>query len=196
MPTQLHPAVAGTPQQLHGLLTDPNTDTNAFGPHCEMITKSENVRPCRASWTFKLHPAQEQLLKYVLDTENPAGKLIVKTGKSCLTRADFWGLGLNKEMESTIGNAGFEVIEKIAQSQGKTIFVADLYIVPTWRKPTLCDPLASLPNDASIRDAIVIPVWKPGHFLLSYLCCVVLCCVVLSFHTMLSSNVTNYNYRF
>uniref|UniRef100_A0A8C4DP09 Uncharacterized protein n=1 Tax=Dicentrarchus labrax TaxID=13489 RepID=A0A8C4DP09_DICLA len=42
----------------------------------------------------------------------------------CLTRADFWGLGLNKEMESTIGNACFEVIEKIA----------DLYIVPTWRK--------------------------------------------------------------
>ncbi|KAG8007311.1 hypothetical protein GBF38_012651, partial [Nibea albiflora] len=62
-------------------------------------------------------------LKYILDTDSPAGELIVKTGKSCLTRADFWGLGLNKEMEST--------------------------------------------TDASIRDAIVIPVWKPGHFLLS-----------------------------
>ncbi|XP_061570613.1 uncharacterized protein LOC133424181 [Cololabis saira] len=103
-------------------------DNNACGPHCEIITKSENVRPCRSSWTFKLHPAQEQLLKYVLDTDNLAGELIVKTGKSCLTRADFWGLGLNKEMESTIGNACFEVIEKIAQSQGKTIFVADLYV--------------------------------------------------------------------
>ncbi|KAK5916742.1 hypothetical protein CgunFtcFv8_011694 [Champsocephalus gunnari] len=29
------------------------------------------------------------------------------------------------------------------------------------------NPLSTLPNDASIRDAICIPVWKPGHFLLA-----------------------------
>uniref|UniRef100_A0A3B4ZUG1 Si:dkey-13e3.1 n=1 Tax=Stegastes partitus TaxID=144197 RepID=A0A3B4ZUG1_9TELE len=84
---------------------------------------------------------------------NYRSELIVKTGKSCLTRADFWGLGLNNEMESTL------------IMFGKSIFVADLYVVATWRSGTSCDPLASLPNDASIRDAIVIPVWKPGHFL-------------------------------
>ncbi|KAK1904254.1 Sentrin-specific protease 2, partial [Dissostichus eleginoides] len=49
-----------------------------------------------------------------------------------------------------IGNACFELIERIAQSKGKNICVADLYV-----------------NDASIRDAICIPVWKPGHFLLA-----------------------------
>lgn len=41
-------------------------------------------------------------LKYVLDTDNPGSELIVKTGKSCLTHTDFWGLGLNIEMESTV----------------------------------------------------------------------------------------------
>ena len=30
-------------------------------------------------------------------------------------------------------------------TQGKSIFVADLNAVPTWRYPTACDPLSSLP---------------------------------------------------
>ncbi|XP_051811195.1 LOW QUALITY PROTEIN: uncharacterized protein LOC127536032 [Acanthochromis polyacanthus] len=84
-------------------------------------------------------------LDYVLDTEGPQTELILKTGKSCLTRGDFRTLGLTLEMESTIGNACFELIEKIAQSKGKYIFVADLYVVPTWRQPTACNPLSSFP---------------------------------------------------
>lgn len=46
--------------------------------------------------------------------------------------------------------------------QGKNIFVADLYIVPTWRKPTLCDPLVSLPVSAT----------RPTDFYSIYISCV------------------------
>uniref|UniRef100_UPI00144712CF uncharacterized protein si:dkey-13e3.1 n=1 Tax=Epinephelus lanceolatus TaxID=310571 RepID=UPI00144712CF len=49
-------------------------------------------------------------------------------------------------MESTIGKACFELIERIAQSKGKCITVADLYVVPTWRQPMAADPLSSLPK--------------------------------------------------
>lgn len=34
-------------------------------------------------------------------------------------------------------------------TQGKKCFVADLYIVPTWQKPTFCEPLASKPVSAT-----------------------------------------------
>uniref|UniRef100_A0A672H7W3 Si:dkey-13e3.1 n=1 Tax=Salarias fasciatus TaxID=181472 RepID=A0A672H7W3_SALFA len=106
-------------------------------------------------------------LEYILDTEKPETELIVKTQKGCLTRGDFLTLGLNRQMESTIGNACFQIIEQIAHSKGQTIFVADLYVVPTWRSPLACDPLSGLPVriDVHMRDAIVIPIWKPGHFL-------------------------------
>ncbi|XP_030271945.1 uncharacterized protein LOC115581185 isoform X2 [Sparus aurata] len=162
---QHQPSPVGAPQQ--GLCADTHRDDDTCGPHCANITKCENVQPCRASWTVHPHPSQQQLLDYVLDTEKPESELIVKTKKSCLTRGDFWTLGLKLEMESTIGNACFELIEKIAQSKGKCIFVVDLYAVPTWRQPTACDPLRSLPRDVHIRDSIVIPVWKSGHYLLS-----------------------------
>lgn len=41
-------------------------------------------------------------LKYILDIEKPGTELIVKTQKGCLTRADFWTLGLNNQMESAV----------------------------------------------------------------------------------------------
>uniref|UniRef100_A0A4W6EFC6 Uncharacterized protein n=1 Tax=Lates calcarifer TaxID=8187 RepID=A0A4W6EFC6_LATCA len=71
-------------------------------------------------------------LNYVLDTSRPANELIVRTSKACLTRADFWTLGLRKEMDSTIGNACLELIQQIAFSKGKNIYVEDLYVCPTW----------------------------------------------------------------
>ncbi|XP_029943211.1 uncharacterized protein LOC115385366 [Salarias fasciatus] len=166
-PERQQPPPVGAPLQPQEHHTDPNRDMDLCGLHCESITNYDNVRPCRASWTLGTHPAQKQLLDYVLDTERPATELIVQTQKACLTRADFWTLGLNAEMESTIGNACFELIQKIALSKGRNIFVADLYAVATWRRPTACDPLLSLPDDVSMRDHIVIPIWKPGHFLLS-----------------------------
>ncbi|CAL8310504.1 unnamed protein product [Boreogadus saida] len=86
------------------------------GAHC--VTPSQNVGPCRASWTLQSHPAQEQLLAYILDIERPGTELIVKTQRGCcLTRADIQTLGLNNEMGSTIGNACFELIQQIAQSK-------------------------------------------------------------------------------
>ncbi|KAG8004737.1 hypothetical protein GBF38_016612, partial [Nibea albiflora] len=132
------PLPGGIPPQTQGLHSDPKKDIGPCGTQCELLTKCDQVAPCRASWTVQ-NPAQEQLLEYILDIEKPKTELIVKTQKGCLTRADFWTLGLNNQMESTIGNACFQLIEQIAQSK----------------------------NDVHMRDAIVIPIWKPGHFLLS-----------------------------
>uniref|UniRef100_A0A671UD99 Uncharacterized protein n=1 Tax=Sparus aurata TaxID=8175 RepID=A0A671UD99_SPAAU len=89
---------------------------------------------------YPLSPMKEDwLLTMSLDTEKPESEPIVKTKKSCLTRGDFWTLGLKLEMESTVGS------HLQYFPQGKCNFVVDLYAVPTWRQPTACNPLPSLP---------------------------------------------------
>lgn len=37
-------------------------DTEPCGAQCELLTKCDQVAPCRASWAVKTHPAQEQLV--------------------------------------------------------------------------------------------------------------------------------------
>lgn len=36
------------------------------------------------------------------DTKCPGQEVIVKDGKACLLREDFWSLGLNNSMETTV----------------------------------------------------------------------------------------------
>lgn len=64
-------------------------------------SQCENIAACRGSWTLGSHPAQKELLNYILDIERPGNELIVRTANTVLTRADFWTLGLNRDMEST-----------------------------------------------------------------------------------------------
>lgn len=139
-------------------------DIEVCGPQCEEVTNCKNVAGCRASWSLRYHSAQKELLNYILDIEGPGNELIVRTAKACLTRADFWTLGLNRDMESTIGNGCFQLIYQIAESKGKDIHIVDLYTVPTWLPPNNCDPMLSLPDDAHLKDAVVIPIWTPGHY--------------------------------
>ncbi|XP_026001569.1 uncharacterized protein LOC113008408 isoform X1 [Astatotilapia calliptera] len=140
------------------------------GPPCEALTKPENILASRSSWCFVPHPGQQQLLNYVLDISRPKDELIVETSSGCLTRSDFWTLGLNKEMESTIGNGCFELITKIVQSKGISIYIENLYVTRTWLAPYGCDPLRSFPTDAQRMDIIVLPLWTPGHFQLCESC--------------------------
>ena len=42
-------------------------------------------------------------LSYVLDHNRPGAEVIVKEGDVCLTREDFWSLGLPQCMESNEG---------------------------------------------------------------------------------------------
>ncbi|KAG1925878.1 hypothetical protein F2P79_025235 [Pimephales promelas] len=147
-----------------------NQDIKDCGPQCEAFTKCENISACRASWTLGNHPAQKELLNYILDIERPGKELIVRTtNNAVLNRADFWTLGFNRDMESTIGNGCFELIKSIAYSKGKNIYVANLHVVPTWLPPNNCDPFLSLPEDAHLKDALVIPIWIPGHYQLCVL---------------------------
>uniref|UniRef100_A0A8C1W1K7 Si:dkey-13e3.1 n=1 Tax=Cyprinus carpio TaxID=7962 RepID=A0A8C1W1K7_CYPCA len=70
-------------------------------------------------------------------------------------REDFWKLGLRREMESDVS------------SNGKYIYTADMYVVTTWKDSV--DPLAYLPDDADMKDALVFPLWTkaagPEHYL-------------------------------
>ncbi|KAF6723618.1 hypothetical protein FQA47_017165, partial [Oryzias melastigma] len=88
------------------------------GPHCASLTELDNVEAERSCWSFDMHPNQEQVLQYVLDTRRPGNELIVQTfKKTCLTRSDFLTLGLRRDVESTILNACFEMLERIALSK-------------------------------------------------------------------------------
>uniref|UniRef100_A0A1A8LXE4 Melanoma associated antigen (Mutated) 1 n=2 Tax=Nothobranchius TaxID=28779 RepID=A0A1A8LXE4_9TELE len=70
-------------------------------------------------------------------------------------------------MDAMIGNACLRIVREMAKMQGRDVFVADLHVTRTWLPPTNCDPLLHFPKDADQKDAIIIPLWIPGHFLLS-----------------------------
>ncbi|XP_055006082.1 uncharacterized protein LOC110159374 [Boleophthalmus pectinirostris] len=136
------------------------------GQQCEMLTAIVNLRPCRASWGPKgEHPLQEQLVNYILDESGPPQEIMVKDGPTCLTRENLLSLGLNREMDSVVGNACLRLVKEMSQLQGKNVFIMDLHIPPTWLPPRGCDPLLSLPVDAT-DTVLVFPLWTPGHYLL------------------------------
>uniref|UniRef100_A0A8C1Y1N5 Si:dkey-13e3.1 n=1 Tax=Cyprinus carpio TaxID=7962 RepID=A0A8C1Y1N5_CYPCA len=69
------------------------------------------------------------------------------------------------------GRLAEEVIVKegifFMDQNGKDIYTADMYVVTTWKDSV--DPLAYLPDDADMKDALVFPLWTkaagPEHYL-------------------------------
>uniref|UniRef100_A0A8C6MJT8 Uncharacterized protein n=1 Tax=Nothobranchius furzeri TaxID=105023 RepID=A0A8C6MJT8_NOTFU len=113
------------------------------GSHCEHLTKATFVHPNRGCWAFPIHPSQKEVLQHVLDHNKPGEELIVRTPKACLTHTGH--LGLQRDMEATIGNGCLGIIEEVAQYKGRNIFICDLYVTPTWLSPDM-DPMTSLPG--------------------------------------------------
>ncbi|KAI4830463.1 hypothetical protein KUCAC02_002093 [Chaenocephalus aceratus] len=150
----------------HEVATDVSM-TQHCGNHCEALTMTSNIRPCRTSWTPGVHhPLQEQLVNNVLDETRPMEELIVKDCHTCLTRKNLVTLGLKWEMDSMVGHAYLRLIHEAMQYQGKDVFIVDLHVPPTWLAPNHCDARLSLPVDSHKRDALISPLWTPGHFVL------------------------------
>ncbi|KTF96541.1 hypothetical protein cypCar_00024842, partial [Cyprinus carpio] len=112
------------------------------------------------------NPIQDKLLNYVLDTE---AEIIVKEGPLCITREEFWSLGLLRDMDYHIGNACFKLIHEAAHQRGKDIYIEDMFVVPTW-KDTQSNITANFPEDIDMKDFLVFPGWTntngPGQFIL------------------------------
>ncbi|KAM9700009.1 HMG domain-containing protein 3-like [Menidia menidia] len=88
------------------------------GPHCAVLMTVASIEAKRSCWSLALHHDQEKVLSYVLDTDKPPNEILVRCSNSCLTRSDFQTLGLQQQMDSTIGNACLRMIQKIAVSKG------------------------------------------------------------------------------
>ncbi|XP_054596460.2 gypsy retrotransposon integrase-like protein 1 isoform X1 [Nothobranchius furzeri] len=117
-----------------------------------------------------INPVQAMLLNYVLDKNRSGTEIVVKDGDVCLTREDFWSLGLPQCMEANIGNACFRLVKEAAQRHGIDVHILDMYAVPTL-KTKIDDPMTVLPGDIFSKDVIIIPAWsrqpgKPDHYLL------------------------------
>ncbi|CAM4572250.1 unnamed protein product [Leuciscus chuanchicus] len=150
-------AVIAEPRSTERIAAQPPTDeapiqnvgpSHHCGQHCATLTAISNLRPCRTMWAAGGdHPLQEQLVSYVLDEGRPANEILVKDGPTCLTRENLLSLGLNREIDSVVGNACLRLVKEIVELQGKNVFIMDLHIPPTWLPPLSCDPLVSLPSD-------------------------------------------------
>ncbi|CAL8350226.1 unnamed protein product [Boreogadus saida] len=57
----------------------------------------------RACWGQKLQDSQEQLPSHVLDETKSHTKHLAMVNNIILTRFDFWTLGLQRDMEGTVG---------------------------------------------------------------------------------------------
>ncbi|XP_039645478.1 uncharacterized protein LOC120551946 [Perca fluviatilis] len=113
------------------------------------------------------------MLKYVLDPKRNPDETIIRTQftkvqQVTLQRRYFLTLGLARELEATIANCCFQIITQIAQSQQKDVYAVDCYVVPTWLPPH-CPDTSSFPNDLANKDFVLIPIWKPGHYMLCVL---------------------------
>ncbi|KAL1267269.1 hypothetical protein QQF64_002944 [Cirrhinus molitorella] len=113
-------------------VTKTNADVSIEEEDEPMIVENADEESAQP-WKTPHNSVQEKLLRYILDTERLADEVIVKEGATCLTRADFWTLGLRREMESDIGNACMKLIYEEARAHGKDIYIADMYIVATWK---------------------------------------------------------------
>nr|XP_013765132.1 PREDICTED: uncharacterized protein LOC102195377 [Pundamilia nyererei] len=141
-----------------------------------------------AKWQKDLDPLQSSLLEYVLDQNRPPGELLVKEDNICLTREDFWSLGLEHCLESNIGNACLKIVGEAAQrhvicctgifflrlkpSMGKDVHIADLYVVATWKDPQV-NLLRCLPENFRSKDILLFPAWsrqacEADHYLLCF----------------------------
>ncbi|XP_061909670.1 uncharacterized protein LOC133653880 isoform X5 [Entelurus aequoreus] len=69
-------------------------------------------------------------------------------------------------MDSTIGNACLQLVQEAAQRHGKDVFIANMYIVPTWKHKDV-DPMSSLPRDAHLKDALLFPAWSKHNITFS-----------------------------
>ncbi|KAI4832632.1 hypothetical protein KUCAC02_015594, partial [Chaenocephalus aceratus] len=90
-------------------------------------------------------------LNYVLDTARPGSEILVKEGHTCITREEFWSLGLGRNMDahvSTDWNACMKWIHEAARQHGKDIYIEDMYIVPTW-KNRQSNMVANFPKSCS-----------------------------------------------
>uniref|UniRef100_A0A673KCW4 Si:dkey-13e3.1 n=1 Tax=Sinocyclocheilus rhinocerous TaxID=307959 RepID=A0A673KCW4_9TELE len=111
----------------------------------------ENVDEDSAQpWKKPHNPVQDKLIH---PGHGAADEVIVKEGATCLTRADFWTLGLRREMESDV----ICLIPFALTGQRHTVYIADMYVVATWKSGK--DPLAYFPENADMKDALVFPAW-------------------------------------
>ncbi|KAM3590304.1 uncharacterized protein V6R79_007201 [Siganus canaliculatus] len=83
--------------------TSPKSKSCGQREHPYALSGPQQEHPYAVSgpkWEKYLGPLQDELLKYVLDRNRSAGEFIVKDGKTCLTREDFWSLGWRQCLES------------------------------------------------------------------------------------------------
>ncbi|XP_076864007.1 uncharacterized protein LOC143516342 [Brachyhypopomus gauderio] len=139
--------------QPYNRLTNVPTERTYLRDHCYPQLEWQVEHPYALSglhWEKDLNPLQDELLHYVLDINRPSNELIVKDGVTCLTREDFWSLGLSRCMESNIGNACLRIVEEAARKNGKDVYISDFYVVATW-KDKHADPQLSLPIRMEFR---------------------------------------------
>ncbi|XP_049337255.1 uncharacterized protein LOC103031382 [Astyanax mexicanus] len=134
------------------------TGTNSWAP--------QDMLPV---WGQPLHPHHQKMLTYVLDPIKDPNEHIAGVGTTMLTRSDFWTLGLANDLEATIANCCFRVIEHLAFQQDINVFVANCYIVATWMPPLCAEPQLSFPADIAQKDVVAFPSWMSGHWMLCIL---------------------------
>ncbi|KAL4001536.1 Fc receptor-like protein [Sarotherodon galilaeus] len=109
-----------------------------------------------AKWQKDLDSLESSLMRPI---SVQSRELLVKEDNICLTREDFWSLGLEQSMESTIGNACLKIVGEAAQRHGKDVHIADLYVVATWKDPQV-NLLRCLLENFRSKDILLFPAWS------------------------------------
>ncbi|KTF73373.1 hypothetical protein cypCar_00047390, partial [Cyprinus carpio] len=103
-----------------------NIDTK--GSRLDLITRLKENMKSRQTY---------DKVSYVLDKGRPAHEIIIKDGPTCLTRENLLSLGLNRQMDSMVGNACLRLVKEGVELQGLPLqhFGIDcgVFMVMTWQ---------------------------------------------------------------
>ncbi|XP_047201949.1 uncharacterized protein LOC124855868 [Girardinichthys multiradiatus] len=133
-------------------------------PSLNQVGLTDWPEPNRSCWEKPLTIVQREMLTAAMS--KPGDDIIAEAGSILLSRRTFGTLPQPSEVEGDVINACMLVLQKMALSKYIEIFPADCHTVSRRLPPMSACPFQHLPADASSKDTLVFPSWRPGHWMI------------------------------
>ncbi|XP_042602320.1 HMG domain-containing protein 3-like isoform X2 [Cyprinus carpio] len=131
-------------------------------------TRLHLIKPTKACWSKPLNRSQRKLVAQALSVSKDDE--VAYVGSTVIKQKDFTTLTELSEVEGSVLNSCFCVLQRIALSQNVDIYPVNSHVIVTWLPPICAHPLDSLPPEISSKDAVVFPSYVPGHWMLCRNC--------------------------
>uniref|UniRef100_A0A8C1V9P9 SAP domain-containing protein n=1 Tax=Cyprinus carpio TaxID=7962 RepID=A0A8C1V9P9_CYPCA len=110
-------------------------------------TRLHLIKPTKACWSKPLNRSQRKLVAQALSVSKDDE--VAYVGSTVIKQKDFTTLTELSEVEGSVLNSCFCVLQRIALSQNVDIYPVNSHVIVTWLPPICAHPLDSLPRNCS-----------------------------------------------